>query len=117
MIAGDFELEGSPGNFLNFYKRAKGAMFRGNFKLGKNNNGNLTSTISGAISKGKFTRNSLRGIEGNQGPYKLQGSNFEQFIVILAGSERVFIDGRLLDRGLNNDYVINYNNAEITFTP
>jgi hypothetical protein len=117
MIAGDFELEGSPGNFLNFYKRAKGAMFRGNFSLGKNNNGNLTSTMSGAISKGKFTRNSFGGIEGNQGPYKLHGSNFEQFIVILAGSEKVFIDGRLLDRGLNNDYVVNYNSAEITFTP
>jgi len=117
LIAGDFDLKGSPGEFMNFHKRAKGGVFRGNFRLGKNRDGNLTSTISGAISKGKYSKNAFPGIEGNQGPYKLQGSNSEQFIVVLAGSERVYIDGRLLSRGMNNDYVIDYNNAEITFTP
>ena len=117
LVAGDFELAGSPGMFMDFYKRSKGAMFNGKFKLGNTGKDNFNTTVSGAISKGKFCKNSFMGIEGNQGPYKLQGCNHEQYIVVLAGTERVFIDGRLLARGINNDYTVDYNNAEITFTP
>ncbi len=117
LTGGDFELLGSPGMFMDFYKRAKGARFKGAFKLGNTEKDNFTTTVSGAVSKGKFNRNSITGIEGNQGPYKLRGANFEQYIIVLAGSERVYIDGRLLSRGTDRDYTINYNNAEITFTP
>jgi hypothetical protein len=117
LVAGDFELSGSPGMFMDFYKRSKGAMFNGKFKLGDSGKDNFRTTVSTAISKGKFCKNSFKGIEGNQGPYKLRGTNNEQFIIVLAGSERVYIDGKLLARGINNDYTVDYNNAEITFTP
>ena len=62
-------------------------------------------------------RSELVGQEGNQGPYKLIGPNGELFILIVSGSERVYINGLLLKRGENEDYVIDYNAGEIKFNP
>lgn len=116
LLAGDFDLPGSPGYFMKFYKKGKGARFNGTFPLNRQETFSLRTTLSGAVAKGKVCRNSFKGTEGNQGPYKLSGSNHEQFIIVLAGTERVYIDGHLMMRGLENDYIIDYNNAEITFT-
>ena len=54
-------------------------------------------------------------IDGINGPYKLRGPNGERFIIVLANSEKVFIDGKLLQRGFDRDYIIDYNLGEITF--
>jgi hypothetical protein len=71
----------------------------------------------GGVARGKFARNNLTVTEGNQGPYKLRGNNGETFIIILAGSERVFVNSQLMVRGLDQDYIIDYNLGEIIFTP
>ncbi len=38
-------------------------------------------------------------------------------MLVISGSERVYVNGILLKRGENNDYTIDYNAGEIVFTP
>jgi hypothetical protein len=119
LIAGDFDLKRPDSYFMNFQKKGQGGLFSTKFKLGKSDDPKkqsvMRATVSGAVSKGKFARNVVPAIEGNQGPYRLTGSNGETYIIILAGSEKIFIDGQRMVRGAQNDYIIDYNTAQITF--
>ena len=77
----------------------------------------LVAQASLAASRGDFQRIQLPVADGNQGPYRLTGARGEAFVVVLAGTERVYLDGRVLERGLDRDYVIDYNRGEVTFMP
>lgn len=115
LTVGDYELSKPEGYFMNFYKKLQGASFATSYSEGKDFS--FKSAASAAVAKGKYARNSFLGQEGNQGPYRLVGNNGELFIIVLAGTERVYMDGLLMQRGSDRDYVIDYNSGEITFTP
>lgn len=114
LIAGDYEIKKPTGYFLNYYKKLQGATFENTSELF--DKGTLNSKASVAIARGRFSRNILTTIEGNQGPYKLVGTDGEQFIIVLAGTEKVYIDGVKMTRGIEQDYIVDYNRGDITFT-
>ena len=126
LIAGDFQLARPNSYFMNFHKKAQGLSFSTALKTNPlfkkgglsdtKKQGLFKTSLSAAVSRGKFARNQIQGVESNQGPYRLRGAENEPFIIVLSGTEKVYIDGRLMDRGQENDYVIDYNTSEISFT-
>ncbi len=111
--AGDIFLENRQSKFLNFNKKVQGLST--NFNFGKETN-KTSIYASGALVRGQYAKSNFVGQEGNQGPYKLIGQNGELYIIVISGSERVFVNGILLKRGENNDYIIDYNAGELRFT-
>ncbi|MCY4232702.1 MAG: hypothetical protein OXE59_03020 [Bacteroidetes bacterium] len=80
--------------------------------------GGFSGTLKGAAatSRGLFKTQDLNVIDGVQGPYRLQGNANEPFILVIPGSESVYLDGVRLQRGESYDYVIDYATGEIMFT-
>lgn len=121
LTAGDYDLSRPYGYFSNYFKRFQGAAVDLQkqglaWKAPGGPRDTVTTRITAALSRGKFARQIIQGQEGNQGPYRLQGAEGERYIIVLAGTEKVFVDGQQLVRGLNDDYVIDYNLGELTFT-
>lgn len=112
--AGDIFLENKKTQFLNFNKKVQGLAT--NFDFGTEDS-KTNVFASAALVKGQYAKSNFVGQEGNQGPYKLKGQNGELYVLVISGSERVYVNGILLKRGENNDYTIDYNAGEILFTP
>ena len=111
---GDFNLLFSGNEFGGYQRKLQGAKGGANYQT-ENIQGSIL--LSGASARGKYSTNQLQGVDGVQGPYRLFGANNERDILIIAGTERVFVDGVEMTRGEINDYVIDYASSEITFTP
>ena len=112
--AGDVVLKNGASNFLRYYKNVQGAQFNTQYELP--GGFKAETTLAGSVAKGRFASISVDPIEGVLGPYRVRGPSNERFIIILAGSDKVYIDGELKVRGYDQDYTIDYNLGEITFT-
>ncbi len=110
LTAGDMMMRNDSTVFLNFTKKISGLSLA-------YDSGGFSAGASAAKVRGRFTEYSFRARDGIQGPYKLKGGQGENYIFIIAGSERVYLNGKLLQRGENKDYIIDYQTAEITFNP
>ncbi len=99
--------------FLKYYKNVQGGIIESRYNLMQS----LAKTSLGvSVAKGKFASMQVEPIDGVQGPYRLKGPENQRFIMVLANSEKVYLDGQLLTRGFNKHYTIDYNIGEITFT-
>jgi len=107
--AGDISLKNNSSHFLNFEKQVSG------LEVDANINKKTNAYASGALVKGLFSAYNFIGMEGNQGPYKLFGPNNEPNIVIVGGSEKVFVNGVQVYRGDDKDYTIDYNMGQLQF--
>ena len=110
--AGDIDLVNADSYFANFSKRVQGLNLK--LKLGEDDT-QTNLFAAGAIVRGQFTTSQFIAQEGNQGPYKLQGPNGELFVLIVSGSETVYVNGIPAKRGEDQDYIIDYNAGEIIF--
>ncbi|MFD1062892.1 hypothetical protein ACFQ1Q_06505 [Winogradskyella litorisediminis] len=107
--AGDIDLENNTSYFNGFSKRVQGLYVNANLSE------KTTVFASGALVRGQFTTSQFTAQEGNQGPYKLRGQNGKLFVLVVSGSETVYVNGVPLERGENKDYIIDYNAGEIIF--
>ncbi len=115
---GDIDLAFTGSEFAPYVRKLQGAavtarvpaLFSGALAGGQ-------ATVAGATARGFFQSQDIAPIDGVQGPYRLRGRQGEEFIIVIAGSERVYLDGLLMTRGEANDYVIDYATGEVTFTP
>ena len=116
---GDFNLdvgENQGGEFGRLSRKLQGASGSAVFENLAPGNLSTSGTLTAATARGKFATNYFQGIDGNEGPYRLTGNNGEPQIIVVAGTERVYLNGELMTRGELNDYTIDYASGDVVFT-
>ncbi len=106
---GDLHIRNNTGFFVNFNRSVRGGDYM-------QEHDSIAWHIGSGAQKGIFNRMHIQGEEGNQGPYRLRGKRGEEMIIVVSGSEKVYINGLLKKRGIDNDYTMDYMRGEITFT-
>ena len=106
---GDTDLRREGGRWLSWSRRLSGA------SVGLNARG-ISLFGSGAVSEGRYMSTTLSPVEGNQGPYRLIAADGNRDISIIPGTEKIWINGDRLTRGDADDYTIDYETGEVTFT-
>ncbi len=121
-VSRNASLVAQPGQpyFLKYRRNVQGGLLQSHYSVTKNII--AQTSVGAAIAKGRFASIDLTIQEGIQGPYRLNATTNRQaesglMFYILADSEKVYHNGELLQRGFDQDYTIDYNLGEITFTP
>ncbi len=106
---GDIDVNFNNSSFARLNRRLQGAEGGASFGTGH-------FSVFATAEKGSYREQKFLGRDGDQGPYRLTGASGEPFIIVLAGTERVYVDGILMHRGEENDYTIDYSLGELQFT-
>ncbi|MDD3642631.1 MAG: hypothetical protein PHQ19_04115 [Candidatus Krumholzibacteria bacterium] len=106
---GDFSTGQRESRFAAFERELRGASVRVD-AFGQE------AFAGGGITKGRYQTASFFGVDGMQGPYELLPARRFNGVIILPGTEAVYLDGRRLRRGAENEYTVDYTRATVTFT-
>lgn len=109
VIGGDVVFENGDTRFLKYRKNVLGGTVDYFTKSSR-------TSVGASSAKGQFASVPIKIKEGVYGPYQVPPPDNLGFVIIIANSEKVYLDGKLLIRGFDNDYTIDYNQAEIEFT-
>ncbi|NQU05674.1 MAG: hypothetical protein HQ568_06240, partial [Calditrichaeota bacterium] len=107
---GDWDLVWDNGRYTTFERRLKGGNIAVDYDA-------FSSDVAAGGGNNTFNTSSLRGRDGDLGPYELTDKNGVPGITVISGSEKVYLNGSLLKRGRRADYVIDYSRGRITFNP
>lgn len=109
LTMGDYRLELTGLEFTRYQRQLEGA-------AAEVTPGSSAIFLTGATLPGTLTSIEFLGEEGKQGPYRLSTIDPTAAGAIVAGSERVTLDGAQMERGETADYVIDYGEGTLTFT-
>lgn len=109
VTGGDVVLQNGTTHFMKYRKNVLGGSIEYTTEHSKTN-------VSASSAKGQFVSVAVPVQEGVYGPYQIPPPENYAYSIIIANSEKVYLDGKLLIRGFDNDYTIDYNQAEIEFT-
>ncbi|UCE26866.1 MAG: hypothetical protein JSW52_11050 [Candidatus Coatesbacteria bacterium] len=105
---GDLDLSVSGNRYASYEKRVIGLHGEADYPL-------IEVDGYGARSRGRFATNEFYGIDGVQGPYRLTAEGTDD-ILVLPGTERVWVNGVPKEEGEGADYIMDYDNAVLSFT-
>lgn len=106
---GDVDVSFEQSTFAKLNRRLQGAAGYSNTDYG-----DYSAALS--VVRGTYKSVSFQGQDGVQGPYRLTGRENDEFVIVLAGTERVYINGNEVTRGEEYEYIIDYGLGEIYFT-
>ncbi|UCF78724.1 MAG: hypothetical protein JSW03_00145 [Candidatus Eiseniibacteriota bacterium] len=105
---GDCDLMLDGRSLVNVSRKLEGAKASGQF-------GAMDVVLAGSTLRGRWVTKEFRGTDGKQGPYQLTTDGGAPCVVV-AGTEKVWLDGTRLRRGESADYWMDYGTGKLYFT-